>query len=96
MKTIRKEMILLLAHEEMDAREISSVVGVGEKEVYTHLSHISRSVKHQRKKLIIKPAECLECGFVFEKRTRFTSPGRCPICKSEHMQNPMYRIDSYP
>jgi len=93
MKTIRKEMILLLAHEEMDAREISSVMGVGEKEVYTHLSHISRSVKHQRKKLIIKPAECLGCGFVFEKRTRFTSPGRCPICKSEHIRNPMYRID---
>jgi predicted Zn-ribbon and HTH transcriptional regulator len=92
MKTIRKEIILLLVNKEMNAREISSAVGIGEKEVYTHLSHIARSVKHQRKKLIIKPAECLGCGYVFEKRKRFTRPSRCPICKSEHIRDPMYRI----
>ena len=93
MKTLRKEMMTLLSVNEMSAKEISSAVGIGEKEVYTHLSHIARSVKHQRKKLIIKPAECLGCGYVFEKRKRFTRPSRCPICKSEHIQNPMYRID---
>ena len=92
MKTIRKEMILLLGHKEMDAREISSALGVGEKEVYSHLSHVARSVKHQRKTLIIKPAECLGCRYVFQKRKRFTPPSRCPICKNEHIRNPMYRI----
>jgi len=85
-------MILLIGNKEMGAGEISSAVGVGEKEVYTHLSHIARSVKHQRKKLIIKPAECIGCGYIFKKRKRFTSPSRCPICKSEHIRNPMYRI----
>ena len=85
-------MILLLGNKEMDAREISSAVGIGEKEVYTHLSHIARSVKHQRKKLVIIPAECLECGYIFEKRKRFTRPSRCPICKSEYIQSPMFRI----
>jgi predicted Zn-ribbon and HTH transcriptional regulator len=93
MKTIRKEMILLLSGRELSAKEISSVVGVGEKEVYGHLSHIARSIKHQRKKLMIKPAECLGCGYVFKKRKRFTRPSRCPICKSEQIRNPMYRID---
>lgn len=85
-------MILLLRNKEMDAREISSAMGIGEKEVYTHLNHIARSIKHQRGKLIIKPAECLGCGYVFEKRRRFTRPSRCPICKSEYIRNPMYRI----
>jgi transcriptional regulator len=93
MKTKRKEMIQILSNKEMDAGEISSAVGIGEKEVYTHLNHIERSVKHQRKKLIIKPAECFGCGYAFEKRRRFTRPSRCPICKSEHIRNPMYRID---
>jgi transcriptional regulator len=93
MKTIRKEMILLLDSKEMGAREISSAMGIGEKEVYRHLFHIERSVKHQRKKLIITPAECFGCGYAFEKRRRFTRPSRCPICKSEHIRNPMYRID---
>jgi len=92
MKTLRKEMMTLLSDNEMSAKEISSAVGIGEKEVYTHLNHIERSVKRQRKKLIITPAECLGCGYVFEKRKRFTGPSRCPICKSEHIRNPMYRI----
>jgi len=93
MKTLRKEMMTLLGDNEMSAKEISSAVRIGEKDVYTHLNHIERSVKHQRKKLIITPAECLECGYAFEKRRRFTRPSRCPICKSEHIRNPMYRID---
>jgi len=86
-------MIMLLGSKEMSAQEISSTVGVGEKEVYAHLPNIARSLKRQRKKLTIKPAECFECGYVFEKRKRFTRPSRCPICKSEHIRNPMYRID---
>lgn len=91
-KTIRKDMIQLLSDKELSAREISSAVGVGEKDVYVHLNHIARSVKHQRKKLIIKPAKCLGCGYVFIKRKRFTRPSRCPICKGEYIRNPMYRI----
>ncbi len=92
MQTIRKQMIELLDNKEMSAREISQTIKIREKEVYTHLSHIARSVTAQRKKLMIIPAECLECGFVFEKRRRFTRPSRCPRCKSEHIQNPGYRI----
>ena len=92
MKTLRKQMTMLLKDNEMSAREISSAVGIGEKEVYAHLSHIARSIKSQGKKLVINPAECMRCGYVFEKRTRFTSPGRCPICKSEYIKQPLYKI----
>jgi transcriptional regulator len=92
MKTLRKQMMMLLSDNEMSAREISSAVGIGEKEVYGHLSHIARSIKSQGKKLVIHPAECMGCGYVFEKRKRFTRPGRCPVCKSEHIKIPLYRI----
>ena len=85
-------MIELLEKKEMSAREISQTIGIREKEIYTHLPHISRSVNAKREKLIIIPAECLGCGYVFEKRKRFTRPSRCPQCKSEHIQNPVYRI----
>ncbi len=85
-------MMMLLSDNEMGAKEISSAVRIGEKEVYEHLFHIARSIKSQGKKLVINPAECMGCGYVFEKRKRFTRPGRCPICKSEHIKNPMYRI----
>ncbi|MFO7970290.1 MAG: transcriptional regulator [Desulfobacterales bacterium] len=92
MKTIRKQIIELLNNKEMSARDLSRTLSIREKEVYTHLSHIARSVTARKKKLMIIPAECLECGFIFEKRKRFTRPSRCPRCKSEHIQNPVYRI----
>ncbi len=91
-KTIRQQIIVLLDQTEMSAREISQTVGIREKEIYEHLVHISRSVNAKRKKLVITPSRCLECGYVFEKRTRFTRPSRCPRCKKEYIQSPRYRI----
>jgi len=91
-QTIRQQIIELLSNKEMGARELSQSVGIREKEVYEHLSHIARSVNARRKKLIIIPSSCLECGYVFENRKRFSPPSRCPRCKSEHIQNPTYRV----
>jgi predicted Zn-ribbon and HTH transcriptional regulator len=92
MPTIRQKIISLLIDEEMSAREISGAVGISEKEVYEHLSHIARSVASQDKKIVITPANCQTCGFVFEDRKRFTRPGRCPQCKKSHIQSPRFRI----
>ena len=92
MQTIRQEIIDLLTRQEMDARRISGQVGIQEKEVIAHLSHIARSLAVKGKKLTIHPAECLLCGYVFEKRRRFTRPGRCPRCKKSHLQSPGFYI----
>jgi len=91
-QTIRRQMIEFLSNKEMGARELSQSVGIREKEVYEHLSHIARSVNARRKKLIIIPSRCLECGYVFENRKRFSPPSRCPHCKSEHIRDPTYQI----
>jgi predicted Zn-ribbon and HTH transcriptional regulator len=92
METIRQQIIALLTDNEMDAKELSQTIGVREKEVYEHLPHIARSVAAQKKKLVIQPARCLTCGYVFKNRTRFTRPGRCPHCKKSHLDQPKYRI----
>ncbi|MBL7179675.1 MAG: transcriptional regulator [Pseudomonadota bacterium] len=92
MQTIRKEMIGLLEKEKMNAREISRAVRIREKEVYEHLGHIARSVNVKGQKLVTIPSQCLECGYVFKNRKRFSSPSRCPYCKSEQIRHPTYRI----
>ena len=92
MQTIRQEIIDLLSQYEMDARELSQELGIREKEVYDHLVHVGRSVKAEKKKLIIHPSRCLQCDFVFEDRKRFTRPSRCPKCRRSHLQSPRYSI----
>ncbi|MDY7032301.1 MAG: transcriptional regulator [Thermodesulfobacteriota bacterium] len=93
-RTIRQNIIDLLIDEELNARDLSQAIGIPEKDVYEHLSHIERSVEAQGKRLIILPFRCLVCGFIFEKRKRFTRPGRCPSCKKGHLQRPTYRVVS--
>jgi hypothetical protein len=93
MSTIRQEIMVLLSEGECGAKNISKIIRISEKEVYEHLEHIGRSVKSQNRKLKIIPARCLECGFVFDGRHRFTPPGRCPKCKGEHIQDPEYGIE---
>ncbi len=92
MQTIRQQIIEFLSNKEMGGKELSQSVGIREKEVYDHLSHIARSVNARRKKLIIIPSRCLECGYIFEDRKRYSPPSRCPRCKSEHIQDPTYRV----
>jgi len=95
MPTLRQQIIKLLTDGEMDARELSQELGIKEKEAVEHLCHISRSLAVKGKKLTIRPAECLLCGYVFEKRQRFTRPGRCPRCKKSHLQSPGFYITSF-
>ena len=92
MQTIRHQMIEALKKEEMTAIELSQSLRIPEKEVYEHLPHISRSVSSSGERLVIHPAMCLKCGYVFKDRRRFTRPGRCPRCKESHLQRPAYQI----
>ncbi|MGD8523248.1 MAG: transcriptional regulator [Desulfobacterales bacterium] len=92
MQTIRQKIIDLLSRHEMDARDLSHELGLQEKEIYSHLEHVARSMTAQKRKMVIHPSQCLQCGYVFENRKRFTRPGRCPQCKRSHLQSPRYQI----
>ena len=92
METIRQKIVRLIEGRELTARDISGEAGIREREDYEHLDHIARSLKAHGKCLEILPSECLGCGFVFENRSRFTRPGRCPRCRSTRIGYPAYRI----
>jgi predicted Zn-ribbon and HTH transcriptional regulator len=91
-ETIRKEIISILGGEILSAREISADVRVSEKDVYKHLEHIRKTINKIEHNFIIKPAECKKCGFVFRKRDRLKKPGKCPVCRSELIQEPLFSV----
>ena len=91
-QTIRQQIIDLLSSEELTLRDISQALGIPEKEVVGRLSHIDRSVRSQGKKLTETPYQCISCGFIFDKRSRFSKPGRCPSCRNSHIQTASYQI----
>lgn len=43
-------------------------------------------------RFVVEPSECLKCGFVFKKRDRLKTPGKCPVCKSEEITETRYGV----
>jgi len=88
-ETVRQKIMSLLKGRELSAKDISSEVGISEREAYEHLEHIHRTT---HKYFLITPPACRKCGFVFRKRERLKKPGRCPVCRSELIQEPVFSI----
>ena len=90
--TVREALRQVLMEGPKTARELSARVGIGEKDVAGHLEHLVRSVKQSGDRFEVVPAACLDCGFVFKDRARFTRPSRCPRCKSQQLSTPRFAI----
>jgi len=91
--SIRQRIILLLETAgPLDVRTLSQELRQSEKEIYSHLGHIDRSLKARGCRLAIEPAVCLGCGFIFQERRRPHPPGRCPNCRQTHIRRPRYAI----
>lgn len=90
--TVRSALRNVLREGPLTARELSARVGIGEKEVFGHLEHLARSLKHSGERLRVEPAQCLICAFVFKERTRLTKPSKCPVCRGQRLDPPRFVI----
>jgi len=92
-ETVRQEIRAFLEGPPATVREISGAVRASEKEVLGHLQHLEKSLSRQGSRLVVAPAECGKCGFVFRKRTRFKKPGRCPLCRGTVIHEPLFSVE---
>lgn len=92
--TVREAIAAELRAGTFSAHELSARVSVEEREVAAHLQHLERSLRHGGERLVVLPARCLKCSFVFAERERRTKPSRCPDCKSERIEAARFSIAS--
>ena len=81
-----------LGADPVSARDLSQRIGLSEREVTGHLRHLQKSLKKSARRLHLTPPRCLDCAFVFRKRERLTRPGRCPVCRSTHLSDPLFSL----
>lgn len=91
--TVRQGLIAELLERPSSARDLSASAGIPEREVSNHLEHIRKTISSSGRRLVVTPAECKKCGFVFAKREKLKRPGKCPVCKGESIREPLFSIE---
>ena len=88
----RKELIPLLHDHPMGLEEIARLMELPKKDVEDDLRHLIKSLKHSEYQLIITPAECRKCKFIFSME-KLHKPGKCPKCHGTWIKEPVFRIN---
>jgi transcriptional regulator len=87
----RKDLVELLRGSPRRLSELAKLFDVPPREIEEDLKHLSKSLRHTKFALIVAPAKCRKCGFVFGK-DRFTKPGKCPLCHATWLNEPLLQI----
>ena len=93
-QTLRQAIVKHLEEGPCTTKDLSGLIGIREKEVVPHLEHIQKSQRAAGRKLIVQPALCLSCGFVFKTRKRLTKPSACPKCRNQQIDPPVFSLES--
>ena len=89
----RREVIAILSAGPRTASSVARELGLERRDVDSELRHVIRSARAAGQRVIIEPARCKTCGFVFDT-DRLTKPGRCPACKGSRLYEPLISLKS--
>ena len=94
MAATRRQLIAeALRNRTLTLLEIAARFQAPVKTILVDLEHIQKSLG-KAGKLVVEPAQCLACDFLFRDRTRFGTPSRCPRCRSEQIRDPQFSIET--
>ena len=95
MLTRRERIIELLEHTEhpLTPRDICDILDIqSESIVIEDIEHIAKTVRSKNQEVIMRPAQCAKCDYLFKSRGTPKRPSRCPKCKSEWIIAPAFLI----
>lgn len=93
-RTTRERIADDLRREALPASAIATEHAITAESALSHVRHIARSLDGDStdERLLAAPPECADCGFTgFDDVAN--RPSRCPECKSEAIEEPVFRIE---
>ena len=89
--TVRKLLLELLTAEPRSVSSLARELGLSRGDLEKNLHHMIRSARAAGHHIIVIPARCRSCGFVFDEG-RLTKPGKCPSCRESRIFEPQIRV----
>jgi predicted Zn-ribbon and HTH transcriptional regulator len=91
--TFRKALIDILTAQPRSVSSIARELGLKRGDVEEDLRHAIRSARAAGRRILIEPARCRSCGFIFGE-DKLSKPSRCPSCRSERLFEAQIRIET--
>jgi predicted Zn-ribbon and HTH transcriptional regulator len=89
--TLRKDLVALLSAGPASVSSIARQLGLPRGDAEEHLRHAIRSAEAAGHTIIVVPARCKSCGFVFSEQ-KLSKPGKCPECHGTRLYEPQIGI----
>lgn len=77
--TLRKTLLEMLA-EPRTASSLARELGLERGDIDEELRHLIRSARAAGHAVVVEPARCKACGFLFSE-DKLDKPGKCPACR---------------
>jgi len=82
--TFRRDLVRILSAQPRSVSSIARELGLDRRDVEDDLRHAILSAEAAGHTVIVEPARCKQCGFVFGA-DRLAKPGKCPQCKGTRL-----------
>jgi transcriptional regulator len=88
----RRDLVRALSDQPRSVSSLARELGLARRDLEEDLRHAIRSAEAAGHHVIIEPARCKECGFVFGS-DRLAKPGKCPSCRGSRLYEAQIRIE---
>ena len=89
--TLRRQLREVLAATPRSASSLARELGLKRGDVEEDLRHAITSARAAGERVVVTPARCKQCGFVFDE-DKLSKPGKCPECRGTRIFEPLVSI----
>jgi len=90
--TLRRDLLEYLSREPRSVSRLARELRLPRADVEDALRHMIRSARAAGHRIVVVPARCRACGFVFDEG-KLTKPSRCPECKESRIFEPQIAVE---
>jgi predicted Zn-ribbon and HTH transcriptional regulator len=90
--TRRRDLIALLTSQARSVSSLARDLALERQDLAEELAHAIRSARAAGHRVVVEPARCRTCGFVFGEE-KLTKPGKCPSCRGTRLFEPRIRLE---
>ena len=88
----RRDLIDMLRDHPVSLDELATLLGTPARDLEDDLQHLIKSLRNTSSQVVVTPARCRKCGFVFHK-DKLRKPGKCPACRASWISAPRISVE---